>query len=176
MTEIESPSSLVLPNGALSRRSLFLGTGALAFIGATTLITAEPAFAAAPQTPHAVIVAAKKFEGKTRAQMNKIWSSKYDTQGEWCAIFASYALRGTDTKFNASASGLFKSLKETKNPRQGDLIWYYNAGHIGLVTYVKGSTIHTLEGNAGTAGAAKNKVKLYNKPWSTAVRYCRPKY
>lgn len=160
----------------LSRRSLFLGAGGLLLVGVSSMAMAEPAFAASPQTPAEVVAEAKTFIGKTRAQMNAIWSSSYDTNGEWCAAFVSYVLRGTDTINSKSSSALYNSLPHTTNPRKGDLVYYYNAGHIGLVTYVSGSVIHTLEGNAGTQGAALNKVKTYSAPWSSAVKYCRPAY
>lgn len=164
----------------LSRRELLLGAGGLGAAAAWTVAgPLASAHAAAPTTPSTVITAAKSYEGNTLSQMNAIWTSKYDTSGDWCAIFVSWCLRGTSTGFSASSQSFYQLCAPVSaaNVRQGDVVWYYNAGHIGLVRSHSDGHIRTVEGNAG-AGATPftSHVKLYEDPWSSAVKYARPKY
>jgi hypothetical protein len=167
----------------LSRRSLIVGSGGLALVGAATLLTASPAFAASASDGKLtdVIAAAKSYVGKDLAQMNKIWSSSYKTEGDWCAIFASWLTRGTNVKKNASSKGLYGELPHHSTPKAGDIIYYRGAettGHVGLVIKVTKGVAETIEGNAGTGTAKTNHVKHYLKPWapSEVVGYARPTY
>ena len=164
----------------LSRRGLLLGAGGLTAAAAWTVAgPLASARAAAPTTPSTVITEAKSYDGNTLAQMNAIWSSKYDTSGDWCAIFVSWCLRGTDTGFNPSASAFYKLCTPVSaaNVRQGDIVWYYGAGHIGLVRSHSDGHIRTVEGNAGAGKIpSTSHVKMYTDPWDSAVKYARPKY
>ncbi|WP_106206783.1 CHAP domain-containing protein [Kineococcus rhizosphaerae] len=169
------------PGGAVqvSRRTILLGAGGLTAAALWTVAgPASPARAAAPTTPADVITLAKSCEGNTLAQMNAIWSSTYDTSADWCATFVSWCLRGTGTGFSRSSSAFYKLCTPVSaaNVRQGDVVWYYDAGHIGLVRSHSDGHIRTVEGNAGTGTASTNHVKLYTDPWSSAVKYARPKY
>jgi len=166
----------------VSRRTLILGAGGFTAAAIWTMAgPASSARAAAPTTPADVITEAKSYEGNTLAQMNAIWSSKYDTSADWCATFVSWCLRGTDTGFSRGSSDFYQLCTPVSaaNVRQGDVVWYYNAGHIGLVRSHSDGHIRTVEGNTiknGGGTTATNHVNLYTDPWSTAVKYARPKY
>ncbi|WP_344796253.1 CHAP domain-containing protein [Frondihabitans peucedani] len=175
-------SSMKMDTSALlSRRSLLVGAGGLSLATIVALSgPAERAHAAAPTTPSDVITLAKSYEGNNLAQMNAIWTSKYDTSADWCATFVSWCLRGTDTGFSRSSEAFYDLCTPVSaaNVRQGDIVWYYGVGHIGLVRSHSDGHIRTVEGNAGTGNASTNHVKLYEDPWDTTGRYkfARPKY
>jgi hypothetical protein len=165
----------------LSRRGLLLGAGGLGAAAAWTVAgPLASAHAAAPTTPSAVITEAKSYEGNTLSQMNAIWSSKYDTSGDWCAIFVSWCLRGTDTGFNTFAKGFYDLCTPVSaaNVRQGDVVYYPDYGHVGLVRSHSDGHIRTVEGNVGPAGttARTSHVKLYPDPWDSPAKFARPKY
>jgi hypothetical protein len=156
---------------------VLLGVGGLSLAAVAALSgPAEKAHAAAPTTPADVITLAKSYNLKTRAQMDAIWSSKYINGGDqWCALFVSWCLRGTDTGFNASSEKFYNLCTPVSvaNVRQGDIIWYYEPGHIGLVRSHSDGHIRTVEGNAGSG----HTVKEYEDPWEpSSYKFARPKY
>ncbi len=87
---------------------------------------------------------------------------------EWCASFVNWVLR--QSRVPVSASGSFvsctgwvsylidKSMYRTRStytPKTGDIIFFKDSGstrlstHVGLVRYVEGNTVYTIEGNSG---------------------------
>lgn len=178
---MDTPTTKLDTSALLSRRSLLLGAGGLSLATIVALSgPSERAHAATPTTPADVITEAKSYVGNDLATMNTIWSSKYKTSGDWCAIFVSWCLRGTDTGFNPSAEHFYDLCTpvSSANVRQGDIVWYYGVGHIGLVRSHSDGHIRTVEGNAGTGNASTNHVKIYEDPWDTTGKYkfARPKY
>jgi hypothetical protein len=164
----------------LSRRGLLLGAGGLGAAAAWTVAgPLASAQAAAPSTPAAVITEAKSYNTYSLAKMNSIWSSKYDTEGDWCSIFVSWCLRGTKTGFSTQAHVFYALCTPVSaaNVKQGDIVWYYVKGHIGLVRSHSDGHIRTVEGNAGANKTpSTSEVKEYPDPWNAAVKYARPKY
>lgn len=169
-----------VPAAGMTRRGLLLGAGGLGAAAAWTVAgPLASAQAAAPTTPAAVITEAKSYNGNSLSQMNAIWSSKYDTSGDWCAIFVSWCLRGTGTGFSPSSKSFYALCTPVSaaNVRQGDIVWYYGAGHIGLVRSHSDGLIRTVEGNAGANKTPfTSMVKEYDNPWDSAVKYARPRY
>ncbi len=89
----------------------------------------------------------------------------------WCADFVSWVLRAAGYPFSGGASGGWRiawtldvrawfaargAYRErlVADPAPGDVIWFRH-GHIGIVTRVTGSSIETVEGNAGDAVRSK---------------------
>lgn len=103
----------------------------------------------------------------------------------WCHMFVSWCAdqagegaavpktASTTTGMNwFKSKGLFK-VKGSYTPKRGDLV-YFKTGrsHVGVVEYVSGSTLHTVEGNSS------NKVtrRTYSLSESTLTGYGVPKY
>lgn len=123
----------------------------------------------------------------------------------WCCAFATWCTRqaGVSTgvvKTEISCTRLIKWLRETTNravyhergdgytPRTGDLIFFqsnssaakYTASHIGIVMYVDGDTVYTVEGNTDNSGTAnlgdRVCVKSYKLSNTYIVGYGVPDY
>ena len=68
-----------------------------------------------------------------------------------------------------------------ENPQKGDLIFFRNLSHIGIIENVEGDTIHTIEGNTSNDaeliinGGCVAK-KTYSKNSSAIYGYARPAY
>ena len=64
-----------------------------------------------------------------------------------------------------------------KTPRKGDVIFFGDEAHVGLVEYVVGSTVHTIEGNtknsAGVGGVLRHSYSLTS---TYIMGYGRPAY
>lgn len=67
------------------------------------------------------------------------------------------------------------------NPQRGDLIFFRNLSHIGIIENIEGNTIHTIEGN--TSNSAELIInggcvarKTYSKSSSAIYGYARPAY
>ncbi len=64
-----------------------------------------------------------------------------------------------------------------KTPRKGDVIFFGDEAHVGLVEYVVGSTVHTIEGNtknsAGIGGVLRHSYSLTS---AYIMGYGRPAY
>ena len=110
----------------------------------------------------------------------------------WCAAFVSWCLEEADAA--DSAGGLFASctlwverLRELGqystrssgySPKAGDLIFFRSAGvsrasdHVGLVRYVKGGKVYTVEGNSSD----QVSLRQYVLSDTYIVGYGRPKY
>ncbi|MBE6702297.1 MAG: CHAP domain-containing protein [Ruminococcaceae bacterium] len=110
----------------------------------------------------------------------------------WCAAFVSWCLEEADAE--NSAGGLYASctlwveaLRELGQystrasgytPTTGDLIFFRSAGvsrasdHVGLVRYVKGGRVYTVEGNSSDRVSLRN----YALTDTYIVGYGRPRY
>ena len=143
-----------------------------------------------------VLELAKKFEGKTQAEMRQIMSSagyQFD-DGAWCADFVSYIASQTlgeenlpdwykncnraycpDILSNAKANGAFVG-EEQAQP--GDAVLFdWNgdgvADHIGYVTNINGDgTIDTIEGNT-SGGNAGSQVASKQRNRSNILGYVK---
>lgn len=103
----------------------------------------------------------------------------------WCHMFVSWcaAQAGESAAVVKTASvstgkdwftrkGQFK-LKGRYTPKRGDLIYFTtNRSHVGLVEYVQGSTVYTIEGNSSNKVARRS----YPLTHSTITGYGVPKY
>lgn len=110
----------------------------------------------------------------------------------WCAAFASWCLEQADAA--SAAGGLFASCTlwverlqslgqySTRSsgyaPKTGDLIFFRSAGaarasdHVGLVRYVKGGRVYTVEGNSSD----RVSLRDYALKDSYIVGYGKPQY
>lgn len=105
----------------------------------------------------------------------------------WCHIFVSWCaykagISGNIVPKTASTSygmnwfkkrNLFK-YKGHYTPKRGDIVYFKSAGrsHVGIVEYVSGDTLHTIEGNSGNAV----KKRTYSLENATITGYGTPKY
>ena len=118
----------------------------------------------------------------------------YGMNGQpWCDMFVSYC---ADKAGEAAAVGkfaycpshvaYFKSRGQwfnrgAKTPQPGDIIFFGDADHVGIVEYVSGGYVHTIEGNtsAGTTLVANGggvHQKYYPLTSSYIMGYGRPAY
>lgn len=82
----------------------------------------------------------------------------------WCAFFVNYVFKKAGIPLNVGYAGhtaYYEQLARSVGgfhpptsqsgyiPQPGDLIFIRDASHIGIVEYVDGATIHTIEGNTG---------------------------
>lgn len=103
---------------------------------------------------------------------------------DWCAMFTSKCLHAAgltkeQTVFTASAGatgetqwrarGMWKN--KTYRPKPGDLI-HFTWGHVGIVSEVSGSKVHTIEGNYSDMVAARS----YDLSYSGIRGYAVPEY
>ena len=134
-------------------------------------------------------------EGGTRnfTEYNHAFGQIGGTYGyAWCAAFVSWCLEEADAA--NSAGGLFASctlwverLREigrysTRSsgytPKEGDLVFFKSAGvsrasdHVGLVRYVKGGRVYTVEGNSSDQVSLRD----YKLSDTYIVGYGRPQY
>jgi hypothetical protein len=134
-------------------------------------------------------------EGGTRnyTEYNHAFGQIGGTYGyAWCAAFVSWCLEEADAA--DSAGGLFASctlwverLRELGRystrasgytPGEGDLIFFKSAGvsrasdHVGLVRYVKGGRVYTVEGNSSDQVSLRD----YKLSDTYIVGYGRPQY
>ncbi|GEM_PF-224683 len=105
---------------------------------------------------------------------------------KWCHIFVSWCAykagvsssvvpktASTDAGMDwFKKRGLFK-YKGHYSPKRGDIV-YFKTGrsHVGIVEYVSGDSLHTIEGNAGNAV----KKRTYSLENGTITGYGVPKY
>ena len=110
----------------------------------------------------------------------------------WCAAFVSWCLDVAGAKESAGGSfasctlwverlqalGLYSTRASGYVPKQGDLIFFRSAGvgrasnHVGIVRYVKGNKVYTVEGNASN----KVSIREYLLTDTYIVGYGKPKY
>lgn len=110
----------------------------------------------------------------------------------WCAAFVSWCLDVAGARDSAGGRftsctlwvdrlkdlGLYSTRASGYTPKAGDLIFFKSAGvtrasdHVGIVRYVKGGRVYTVEGNSS------NKVSLrdYALTDTYIVGYGKPKY
>ena len=139
------------------------------------------------------------FDGKNKSgyrnftEYNHAFGQIGGTYGyAWCAAFVSWCLEEADAA--GSAGGLFASCTlwveqlqrigrySTRSsgytPKAGDLIFFRSAGvsrasdHVGLVRYVKGGRVYTVEGNSSDRVALRD----YKLSDTYIVGYGRPGY
>lgn len=97
----------------------------------------------------------------------------------WCANQAGVSTNivpktaSTDTGMDwFKQRGLFK-YKGSYTPKRGDIIYFKTgASHVGIVEYVSGSTVHTIEGNSSNAVRRRSYALTYK----TITGYGVPKY
>lgn len=116
----------------------------------------------------------------------------------WCDYFVDYGfcqafgkemakkLLGGLSGYTPTSAGYFKKMGQwhTKNPQEGDIVFFENSvriNHTGYVYKVSGSTVYTIEGNtSSTPGVVRNggAVAYKEYPASSAriAGYGRPNY
>lgn len=110
----------------------------------------------------------------------------------WCAVFASWCLQVAGAGDSAGGGfsscslwlahlrevGLYSSRASGYTPRPGDLIFFRSPGagrasdHVGVVRYVKGGRVYTVEGNSSNRVAAHD----YALSDTYIVGYGKPRY
>lgn len=167
---------------------LALVIGIFAF--ATLIVTLIAGIAAETETrgKRIVQVALAEKEAGDQKGGEKYWSwYGFSSRVEWCASFVSWCADQCDyieqEIFPKSASvngyrlwyqrrGLYAD-KTTYIPRAGDLIIFQNGmSHIGIVQYVKGSQVVTIEGNAND----RLMECSYPLGYGGISGYCTPEY
>ena len=102
----------------------------------------------------------------------------YDT--DWCTLYLRYMLETKLDKRMSKAVGYnsftdnwidkAKNIVKTNGytPKVGDIVFLYRgdtAGHVGIVTAVRGSNITYISGNTGSADPAASRVGLATTDW-----------
>lgn len=119
---------------------------------------------------------------------------------EWCCAFTTWCVRQAGVPVSVvkteiscprlltwvKANSTFKTRESGYIPLSGDLVFFKNAGsaatstHIGIVRYVSGATVYTVEGNTTESGysGVGNYVSLksYDLTSTYIVGYCVPAY
>jgi len=110
----------------------------------------------------------------------------------WCAAFVSWCLEEADAEQSAAGlfasctlwvealqkSGQYSTRSSGYQPKTGDLIFFRSAGvsrasdHVGLVRYVKGGRVYTVEGNSSD----RVSIRDYALGDTYIVGYGRPQY
>ena len=113
-----------------------------------------------------IVEVAKTQIGYTEGYNNDTkYGDWYDLPNQpWCAMFVCWCANQAgistdviprfskciDDNYSASGSRLFQAMGRWKGasyvPSPGDIIFIYES-HVGIVEYVSGSTVHTIEGN-----------------------------
>ena len=130
---------------------------------------------------------------KNYTEYNRVFGKVDGTYGyAWCAAFVSWCLRAADAADAAGglfvscslwleqlrAEGRYSSRASGYRPKAGDLIFFRSAGagrasdHVGLVRYVEGGRVYTVEGNSSDR-VSLNSYALTN---TYIVGYGRPNY
>lgn len=142
-------------------------------------------------------------------EYNRIFGKVDNNQGNgvsygyyWCCAFATWCTRQAGVsaavvKTEISCTRLITWMRSNSTyhkrssgytPRTGDLIFFqsnneaaeYTASHIGIVMYVDGDTVYTVEGNADNSGAAnlgdRVCIKSYKLSNTYIVGYGVPAY
>lgn len=121
-----------------------------------------------------MINVAKSQIGVTGGQPYWSWWG-YKSRVAWCAIFVSWVanqnglLDGTIPKFQNCNAGVnwFKSKGQWQgksySPKPGDIVFFDWNGdgrsdHVGIVEYVKGNKVYTIEGNASDSVARRGRT------------------
>ncbi|MGF6991344.1 hypothetical protein M2150_002619 [Lachnospiraceae bacterium PM6-15] len=133
------------------------------------------------------VALAEEKEGNQKGG-DKYWSwFGFKKREEWCACFVSWCADQCDyiekEIFPKSASvAQYRSWYDKRNlymkkegytPKVGDLIIFENGmSHIGIVQYVKGNQVITIEGNTGDIVA----TRTYPLSYSGISGYCVPNY
>lgn len=112
--------------------------------------------------------------------------------GAWCDMFVSWcaAQAGEGDAVGKFAYcpyhvQFFKNkgqwfAKGAKTPQPGDIIFFGDADHVGIVESVSGNTVYTIEGNTRETGYSTNGGGVYRKSYSLTSSYImgygRPNY
>ena len=116
----------------------------------------------------------------------------YGYQGAWCTTFVLWCYYQTGVKLDVKLygkivpsggncnsmiswyqnKGRYHTRSSGYTPKKGDLIFFDWSGngssqHVGLVHYVSGSTIHTIEGNCSGKVKAKSYTPSGSKPYAS---------
>jgi hypothetical protein len=163
----------------LSRRVVLAGGGLAmltALIGADVL-HASPAFASTPPANAAAAAAlAKSYHGYARTTLTPIFDdapwTAYGEGNPWCAWFASWFMRVAGVGYQTYASAVYNAGSPVSTPAVGDVCYYPDDGHVGMVVEVVGGVARVVEGNAGDApGIVKYRP---NGPYTSNHLFSRP--
>ncbi len=131
------------------------------------------------------------FTGNAGRNNYTKYGAWYGMNGEpWCDMFVSWCADQAGEyeavgKFSYCPSHVqfFKGRGEwyATNGQKGDIIFFGDADHVGIVEYVSGGYVHTIEGNtSGASGLVANGGGVCRKSYSVNSNYImgygRPKY
>ncbi|MBQ8340930.1 MAG: CHAP domain-containing protein [Clostridia bacterium] len=130
---------------------------------------------------------------KNYTEYNRVFGKVDGTYGyAWCAAFVSWCLTAADATDAAGglyvscslwleqlrSTGQYSSRASGYSPKEGDLIFFRSSGagrasdHVGLVRYVEGGRVYTVEGNSSDR-VSLNSYTLSN---TYIVGYGKPNY
>lgn len=164
----------------LSRRTFLGGSAAVLSAFALAEFAGDPARAQeVPTTPEAVAQLALSTVGLTLDELQAgpmsdgPWG-RY--RGEWCAVYATWLLRGTGAEFTDSSFAAYTgAAAHPIEPAVGDLIYYPDPGHIGLVVDIVEGIPVSVEGNGpGNTPWNETVVNHLRRPWTGGYLFARP--
>lgn len=170
------------------------------------LLSAAPlyVFAASESDLRSSVVSVAQGEvGYTGTSTKSKYGEWYGYQGGWCTTFVLWCFNQAGEQNGVTMNGViiprggncnsmiswFKDKggyysPSDYSPKQGDLVffdWNDNGScdHVGIVNYISGSTVYTIEGNCSGKVKAREYTKKGSKPYnniSAIMGYATPKY
>lgn len=138
-----------------------------------------------------VVEIASKEVGYTGSSSYSKYGEWYGYQGGWCTIFVLWCYNKAGNSYDVklygniipnggncnsmiswfSNKGRYHKASSGYTPKPGDLVFFDWSGngssqHVGIVDYVSGSTIHTIEGNCSGKVKAREYTKKGSKPYN----------
>lgn len=123
-------------------------------------------------------------EGSNNYTKYGVWYGAPNTA--WCGMFVSWCANqaGISTSIirkngfaNAAAFGLTDTYKASqRTPKPGDLLFKNNNSHVGIVYYVSGDYVYTIEGNTSTTSSTGVAVMIRKRALSGSYYFAAPKY
>lgn len=122
-------------------------------------------------------------EGKNNYTKYGVWYGAPNTA--WCGMFISWCANqaGIPTSVlkktgfaSASSFGISTYYAKDKTPQPGDLLFKTNNSHVGIVYYVEGDYVYTIEGNTSTTSTNGYAVMIRRRALSGSYYFGAPKY
>lgn len=162
-------------------------------------------FAASESEIRSTVVSIAQGEvGYTGTSTTSKYGEWYGYQGGWCTTFVLWCFNQTGTSYDIKLNGniipsggncnsmisWFKNkdryhpASEGYTPVTGDIVFFDWSGngssqHVGIVNYISGSTVYTIEGNCSGKVKAREYTKNGSKPYnniSAIMGYASPNY
>ncbi|MCD7796233.1 MAG: CHAP domain-containing protein [Clostridiales bacterium] len=151
-----------------------------------------------------VVSVAKNEVGYTGTSTTSKYGDWYGYQGGWCTTFVLWCFNQTGSALDITLNGKiipsggncnsmiswfknkgrYHEASENYTPSAGDLVFFDWSGndssqHVGIINYVSGSTVYTIEGNCSGKVKAREYTKNGSKPYnniSSIMGYASPNY